>query len=432
MKRKALTLCAAVLLASVATPQAQRGAAGSVTAIVGGRLVDGTGAAAVNDSVILVSGDRITAAGPRAKVTVPQGATIVNAAGKTVIPGLVDAHCHLNQPEAVMRKLLPVSLQWGVTTLRMTGNDKPEIMHVYHEAKAGKFLSPRVYTAGQGFNLTGPYPGAPTLKPTTPEEARKGVLAHKAQNVDFIKLWMSDKGGFAPDVVAAIVDEAKKQNIPVVAHIGNAAQVKQLAELGVTDFMHEARDGMNPEFIAYAKSKGLSFTPTLGQGQSRWYYYEHPEILTMDPKFDGFYARGRAMLNDAARKQEILGAPDFEQVKQRFKDNNYPFIKMMSDNGVRVITGTDCGAEASQTTPVGHTTHREVQMFVEAGLSPLNAIRAATLDAARVLERTENPSYGSIQAGKIADLVLLTADPTADIMNTIKIDRVMRAGRWVQ
>jgi imidazolonepropionase-like amidohydrolase len=314
----------------------------------------------------------------------------------------------------------------------MTGNDKPEIMHVYHEAKAGKFLSPRVYTAGQGFNLTGPYPGAPTLKPTTPEEARKGVLAHKAQNVDFIKLWMSDKGGFAPDVVAAIVDEAKKQNIPVVAHIGNAAQVKQLAELGVTDFMHEARDGMNPEFIAYAKSKGLSFTPTLGQGQSRWYYYEHPEILTMDPKFDGFYARGRAMLNDAARKQEILGAPDFEQVKQRFKDNNYPFIKMMSDNGVRVITGTDCGAEASQTTPVGHTTHREVQMFVEAGLSPLNAIRAATLDAARVLERTENPSYGSIQAGKIADLVLLTADPTADIMNTIKIDRVMRAGRWVQ
>ena len=164
--------------------------------------------------------------------------------------------------------------------------------------------------AGQGFNLTGPYPGAPTLKPTTPEEARKGVQAHKALKVDFIKIWMGDKG-FTPDVVAAIVDEAKKQNIPVVAHIGNVAQVKQLAELGVTDFMHEARDGMNPEFIAYAKAKGLSFAPTLGQGQSRWYYYEHPEFLTMDPKFDGFYARGRAMLNDPARRQEIIGAADF-------------------------------------------------------------------------------------------------------------------------
>ena len=430
MKRNALTLSTAVLLAFAATPQAQRGAAGPVTAIVGARLVDGTGAAPLNDSVILVSGDRITAAGPRAKVQVPQGATVVNAAGKTVMPGLVDAHCHLNQPEDIMRKLLPIALNWGVTTIRMTGNDKPEIMQVYDDAKAGKFLSPRVYTAGQGFNLTGPYPGAPTMKPTTPEEARKGVQTHKALRVDFIKLWMSDKG-FTPEVVEAIVDEAKKQNIPVVAHIGNVAQVKQLADLGVTDFMHEARDGMNPEFIAYAKSKGLSFTPTLGQGQSRWYYYEHPEILTMDAKFDGFYARGRAMLNDPARKKEVIGAPDFEQVKQRFKENNYPFIKMMSDAGIRVITGTDCGAEASQTTPVGHTTHREVQMFVEAGLTPVNAIRAATLDAARVLERTENPTYGSIQAGKIADVVVLNADPTADIMNTIKIDRVMRAGKWV-
>jgi imidazolonepropionase-like amidohydrolase len=81
---------------------------------------------------------------------------------------------------------------------------------------------------------------------------------------------------------------------------------------------------------------------------------------------------------------------------------------------------------------VGHTTHQEVHMFVEAGMAPAAALRAATLDGARVLERTENPSYGSIQAGKVADLVVLNADPIADITNTIKIDRVMRAGRWVQ
>src|SRR5919106_6882899 len=231
MKSKIFGLCVALLVLLVAAPHAQRGAAGPVTAIVGARLVDGTGAAAVNDSVILVSGDRITAAGPRASVQVPRGATVVNASGKTVMPGLVDVHCHLNQPADVMRKLLPVALNWGVTTIRMVGNDKPEIMQVYYDAKAGKFPSPRVYTAGPGFNLTGPYPGAPTLKPTTPEEARKGVQAHKALKVDFIKLWMADKGGFAPEIVEAIVDEAKKQNIPVVAHIGNVAQVKQLADL---------------------------------------------------------------------------------------------------------------------------------------------------------------------------------------------------------
>src|SRR5262245_8906283 len=124
MKRKSLVLCTVLLLCGAAAPDAQRGAGGAVTAIVGARLVDGTGAAAVADSVILVSGDRITAAGPRAGVQVPQGATVVNASGKTVIPGLIDVHCHLNQPEAVMRKLLPIALNWGITTIRMTGNDK--------------------------------------------------------------------------------------------------------------------------------------------------------------------------------------------------------------------------------------------------------------------------------------------------------------------
>jgi hypothetical protein len=311
-----------------------------------------------------------------------------SASGKTIIQRS-DVHCHLNQPADVMRRLLPVTLNWGVTTVRMTGNDKPEIMHVYAEARQGKFPSPRVYSAGQGFNLTGPYPGAPTLKPTTPEEARKGIQAHKALNVDFIKIWMSDKGGFTPEVVAALVDEAKKQGIPVVAHINSAAQVRQLADMGVRDFLHEARDGMNPEFIAYAKSKGLSFAPTLGQGESRWFYYEHPELLSMDPKFDGFYARGRAMLNDPTRKQGIVGAPDFAESKKRFKDNNYPFIKRMSDAGVRIVTGTDCGAEASQTTPVGLTTHRESAMFVEPAC-PHPLLRAATLDAAGA--RTEGRS----------------------------------------
>ncbi|MGH9658566.1 MAG: amidohydrolase family protein, partial [Bryobacteraceae bacterium] len=94
-------------------------------------------------------------------------------------------------------------------------------------------------------------------------------------------------------------------------------------------------------------------------------------------------------------------------------------------------TGTDCGATASQTTPFGHATHREVELFVEAGMSPLAAIRAATLDAARVLTRTENPDYGAIQAGKSADLILLDADPVADVRNLGRIHRVMRAGRWV-
>ena len=137
------------------------------------------------------------------------------------------------------------------------------------------------------------------------------------------------------------------------------------------------------------------------------------------------------MLADAERRAQALSAPDLSERKARLRDQTYPFIKAMSEAGVRVVTGTDCGAEASQVTPFGHATHREIQMFVEAGMTPLAAIRAATLDAARVITRSEDPDYGTIRAGKAADLMLLRADPTVDINNTVKIEKVMRAGRWV-
>ena len=137
------------------------------------------------------------------------------------------------------------------------------------------------------------------------------------------------------------------------------------------------------------------------------------------------------MLADADRKAQTLSAADFAQRKARMREQTYPFIKAMSDAGVRVVTGTDCGAEASQVTPFGHATHRELQMFVEAGMPPLAAIRAATLDAARVLTGRRTRSMGRFEPGKAADLLLLDADPTVDINNTIKINKVMRAGRWV-
>ena len=105
---------------------------------------------------------------------------------------------------------------------------------------------------------------------------------------------------------------------------------------------------------------------------------------------DALYPRGRQMLADAGRKEKTLSAPDLAQRKARLREV-YPFIKAMSDAGVRIVTGTDCGAEASQITPFGHATHRELQMYVEAGMSPLAAIRAATLDAARVITGNEGP-----------------------------------------
>jgi imidazolonepropionase-like amidohydrolase len=403
------------------------------TAIVGARLIDGAGTAPADDSVVVVEGDRIRAAGPRARVQIPRGATVVEANGRIVMPGLVDVHCHINQPIEDMKRYWIAQLRWGVTTMRSAGNDKPETVPLFRQTRAsgGAFLAPRAYTAGQGFNVSGPYPGAPTFKPASPDEARANVRSLKAQQVDFIKIWMTNPK-FPPEVIAAIVDEGRKQGIPIVSHVTDLASLHQLADLGVTDFLHNPIDQpVTPELVAYAKSKKLTFAPTLANVESRWFYYEHPEILRMPMLQDALYPRGRRMLADAERKLQTLSAPDFAQRKARLREQTYPFIKAMSDAGVRVVTGTDCGAEASQVTPFGHATHREIQMFVEAGMTPLAAIRAATLDAARVITRSEAPDYGTIRAGKAADLVLLRADPTVDINNTIKIDKVMRAGRWV-
>jgi imidazolonepropionase-like amidohydrolase len=399
-------------------------------AIAGARLIDGTGSPPVDDSVVIVEGDRIRAAGPRARVQIPSGATVVDAKGKVLMPGLVDAHCHINQAPEDMKRYWLAQLRWGVTTMRSAGNDKPETVPLFRQTRAGAFLAPRAYTAGQGFSVSGPYPGAPTFKPTTPDEARANVRSLKAQQVDFIKIWMTNPK-FPPEVITAIVDEGKKQGIPIIAHVTDVASLRQLADQGVTDFLHTPNDQpVTPELVAYAKSKKLSFAPTLANGETRWFYYEHPEILNMPMLQAALYPRGRQMLADAARKAETLSAPDLAQRKARLREA-YPFIKAMSDAGVRIVTGTDCGAEASQITPFGHATHRELQMYAEAGMSPLAAIRAATLDAARVITRSEDPEYGSVRAGKIADLLLVDADPIVDMNNTIKINNVMRAGRWI-
>ena len=411
---------------------------GRPTAIVGARLIDGTGAAPVDDSIVVVEGDRIRAAGARASVRIPRGATVVDAKGQVLTPGLVDVHCHINQPPDDMKRYWVAQLRWGVTTMRSAGNDKPETVPLFRRTRArqssgqgGAFLAPRSYTAGQGFNVSGPYPGAPTFKPASPDEARANVRNLKAQGVDFIKIWMTDPK-FPPEVIAAIVDEARRQGIPIVSHVTDVASLHQLADQGVTDFLHNPIDQpVTPELVAYAKTKKLTFAPTLANIESRWFYYEHPQVLSMPILQDALYPRGKAMLADAARKEQALSAPDLAQRKARMREQTYPFIRAMSDAGVRVVTGTDCGAEASQMTPFGHATHREIQMFVEAGLSPLAALRAATLDAARVLTRSEDPDYGSVRSGKAADLVLFDADPTVDIGNTIRISKVMRAGQWI-
>ncbi len=416
------------------TPEAGRPAAAIV--ILGAKLIDGAGGPPVADAVVVVENGRIRAAGPRAEVPVPKNSTRVDAAGKVIIPGLVDVHCHYFAPVGEVKKYLLVQLQWGVTTARSAGTDPPQAAALMHQARDGKFLAPRVYTSGLGFTHPqgAPQVASPINRPANEEEARAAVQKLAAQKVDFIKMWVEGGGGrtpkITPQIRAAIVAEARRNGIPVVAHVTAVEDLHQLADLGVTDFLHTPRDSAaTAELIAYARSKGLSFAPTLANMESGWHYYENPKLLE-DPLLQGaFYPKAWARLMDPAVRARQTAAPGLAERKQGVQQA-YQYIQAMSQAGVRVITGSDSGAELSPM-PFGAGTHREIEMLVEAGLPPWTAIRAATLDAARVLARTENPDYGVLRAGKAADLVVLDADPLADIRNLRRIHRVMRAGQWV-
>lgn len=406
------------------------------TAIVGAKLIDGAGGPPVENSVVIIENGRIRAAGPRAQVTMPANSVRVDGTGKVIIPGLIDAHCHYAAPLEDVRKYYSVLLRWGVTTIRNAGTDSPDAVATMHDFRDGKLPGPRVYTSGYGFSHPQGAPGvsAKINRPSSAEEARAAVRTLAAQKVDFIKIWVQGGGDsivkITPEIRGAIVNEARKHKIPIVAHVTALEDLRQLADLGVTDMLHTPGDAAaTPELIAYAKSKGLSFTPTLANMESGFRYYEHPELLK-DPMIQGaFYPRGWARVTDSALREKQL-ATNLEQPKERIRAA-YRFIKAMSDAGVRVVTGSDTGAELSPV-PFGAATHREIEMLVEAGLTPLAAIKAATLDAARVLTRSENPNYGSVRASKVADLVILDADPTVDIRNLHRVHKVMRAGQWTQ
>ena len=412
------------------------GAQAAPTVIVGAKLIDGAGGPPIEDSFLVIENGKIVAVGPRARMNPPRDAVRVDAAGKVIIPGLIDAHAHYPGTLEEVKRYLLVQLKWGITTTRSTGTDSPENVALLHQARDGKFLAPRVYTSGLGFS----HPqGAPAVtaklhRPANVDEARTAVHTLANQKVDFIKVWVEGGDGstprLSPQIRAAIVDEARKYKIPVLTHVTAIEDLRQMAEIGVTDIMHTPRDATaTPELVAWAKQKGLSFTPTFANSESGWHYFEHPDLL-QDPLLRGaFHAKGWARVNDAALRQQQLASPTLADRKQRVREAQR-FIKGMFDGGVRIICGSDTGAELSPN-PYGAATHREIAMLVEAGLTPLQAIRAATLDSARVLSRTENPDYGLLAPGKAADLVILDADPTIAIGNLHRIYKVMRGGEWV-
>ncbi len=431
---------AALLLAGCRFPSATPPASGAI-AITGATLIDGTGAAPVPDAVVLIREGRITAAGSKASIPVPADAARVDASGKFLIPGLLDLHVHLGSTggpgfraadytrDRVLKNLNSY-LYFGVTAVRSIGTERDEGLAIRNEQRTAAPRTARLFTAGRGFTAPGGHPaqeiGAIARQPKDASDARRQVRELASQQVDAIKIWIDDLGGRAPKVsrgvIEAILEEAGKAKIPVSAHIATLDDTIHFFEFGGSGFLHMVRDTetLPEDFVSALRDRRTVFTPTLIRQELAWYFSEKPERLS-DPAV--------ARLVDAATldamRKSVAAAKPSPAGRKEF-DIAMRNTKRMADGGVPIAVGSDGG---SQMDLPGLMTLRECELLVEAGLTPLEAITAATYNGALGLGREQE--IGSIAAGKAADLVLLSADPVRDIGNLRKVDRVMLNGTWV-
>jgi imidazolonepropionase-like amidohydrolase len=410
-------------------------------AIIGAVLIDGTGGPPLSNSVVIVAGSRIRAVGNRANMPIPAGVEKINGAGKFLVPGLIDLHIHPGSHGGPVFKAadytrerigqnLNAYLYFGVTSVRSMGTDRQAAFDVRNAERTGQLQTARLFTAGRGFTAPGGHPsqevGDVVIQTDSPEDARREVDMLAGQKVDAIKIWVDDLGGKAPKikpaVIDAVLDEARKYGIPVTAHIYSLADTRHLVEAGAAGFLHMIRDteDIDPAFIAKLRDLRIVFAPTLVRQELDWLFAEHPEFLSDPDVARSVDADVIAAARQAAHTTHASPAEreEFERAKRN--------TRRLAEGGVLIGVGSDGGSALDFP---GLMTHREVELLVEAGLSPMDALVAATKNGALALRKGDE--LGTIEPGRLADLMLLSANPLEDIRNLRKIDQLMLDGEWV-
>ncbi|MBU3078593.1 amidohydrolase family protein [Sphingomonas quercus] len=417
-------------------------AAGDTLLLSNFTLIDGTGAAAKPGQAMLVEDGRIKWVGPVAEAPHPDGVQPVDLAGKFVMPGLIDLHVHLGTVQDLtqkadfftadsVRKDLRTYASYGVTTVQSMGTDGDAIFGVRDAERAGRPDMARVYTAGQGIVFKGGYGGVPGINHpvATPAEAKAEVDAQVAKNVDFIKLWVDDELHSMPKMPAeiskAVIDEAHAKGKRALAHVFYLDDAKRLVEQGIDGFVHSVRDKpIDDALIAAMKAKGTwQVAPTLSR-EAAVHAFGAPNPITKDPFFRQSVSPASVTgLESPEREKTVSSNPNWKflpEFDERAKANFATEVKA----GIPYGFGTDAGPPGRVP---GYSEHWELWEMVKAGLTPLQAITAATGNAAKWL----NADTGTLQPGKWADLVVLNADPLADIHNSKTIDTVYIAGNKV-
>lgn len=446
--RSGLAICLVASICGLSSVHA----AGPITVFKGARLIDGTGRAPVDNSVIVVQDGKILAAGPAATAQ-PKDATVVDVTGRTIMPGLISAHSHLGltkgdslAPENYNRENVAKQLAqyeaYGVTGLLSLGLNRVIIYDWRKEHDAGNLPGADFFIGDRGIGVM---KGAPPLnvadeqvyRPNSPDEARAAVKEMATRNPDMLKIWVDDLFGSAakmpPEIFKALieeahaaVDEAHKRGLRVAAHVFYLADAKALLGAGIDAFAHSIRDTVvDPEFIAAIKAKGIPYIPTLSLDESQFIYADDPPWATepfftaaVDPvliaKWKSEDYRTKLAANPNTAKNRAASA------------NGLKNVKLLFDAGVPIAMGTDSGGLMSRIQGFGE--HRELQLMVQAGLTPMDAIVAATRNSAAVVGAKDR---GTLEPGKRADVLVLAANPLDDIRNTTKLVTIYHGGKAV-
>ena len=425
-------------------------------------VIDATGAPPQPKMSVVITGDRIAAIGKAGKLKVPEGAQVVDATGKFLIPGLWDMHTHIWDKDM----LFPVYIANGITGVRDMGTVLEQWLKWRSQIQAGEFMGPRATLSGKIIDGFKPFFFF-FVQAASEEEGRERVRTLKKQGADFIKVYER----LPREVYFAIADEAKRQNIPFAGHVPTGVKASEASDAGQKSIEHltgialecstneanlrtEAvkalddvrREGLKTEEMSagirraydlsrkdplatYSKKKAAELfarfrrngtwqVPTL-VAREDFGDEEVTRQITPYLKYFPPFVRGMIIPENKATDDERL------KNKQRFQQE-LEIVRAMRRAGVRFLAGSD--APNPYSVP-GFGLHDELALLVKAGFTPVEALQTATRNPAEFLGQLD--SRGTIERGKVADLVLLEANPLTDINNTRKIAAVVVSGRLI-
>jgi imidazolonepropionase-like amidohydrolase len=407
-------------------------------------LIDGTGHQPLDRAAMIIDNGRIQWVGPEAQLKTPAGAQITDVTGKFIMPGLIDLHVHLGNivgltedakffSRANVEKDLKTFASYGVTTIQSLGTDKDLIFTLRDEQRGRRPTMSRIYTAGQGVILKGGFGGTDGINEgvSTVAEVGPAVDIQARKHVDIIKFWLDDGLGSTKKmpypIAKAVIDSAHRNHLRAVAHIFYLNDAKQIVDYGVDALAHCVRDQAVDEGLIDSMKRHSTWqmAATLSREASVFVYGSTPDFLS-----DPFFTRSVSpdvikTLKSPAYQKSVRDNPNFPRFPQ-YLENAERNFKRLVDAGVKYGFGTDAGNPGRFP---GYSEHWELELLVQAGLTPMQALTAATRNGAEFLGAKD---LGTLEPSKWADLIVLNRNPLDNIKNTRTIFAVYIAGNVIK